>query len=92
MHCIHMEQRLQVLLDASVLQAFVAFMEKERSTRSKKISTSHEWITPTLMCSLTLIVGSYEKSRRPTGSLEKKKESAIEANARNPICGVWQSR
>jgi hypothetical protein len=87
-----MEQRLQVLLDASVLQAFVAFMEKERSTRSKKISTSHEWITPTLMCSLTLIVGSYEKSRRPTGSLEKKKESAIEANARNPICGVWQSR
>jgi hypothetical protein len=34
------EQRLQVLLDASVLQAIVAFMEKERSPRGKKISVS----------------------------------------------------
>jgi len=67
MHCIHVEQRLQVLLDASVLQAIVAFMEKERSPRGKKISVSHEGITPTLMSFLTLIVGSHEKSRRPTG-------------------------
>jgi hypothetical protein len=87
MHCIHMEQRLQVLLDASVLQAFVAFMEKERSARSKKISTSHEWITPTLMCSLTLIVGSYEKSRRPTGSLGKKKKVQLRLTPETQFVG-----
>lgn len=31
MYCIHVEQRLQVLFDASVLQMFVAFVEGERS-------------------------------------------------------------
>jgi hypothetical protein len=86
MHCIHVEQRLQVLLDASVLQVFVAFVENERSALSKKISASHEWITPTLMSFLTL---SLAYTRKP---LTWKKESAIEANARSQFVGCGQFR
>jgi len=37
MYCIHVEQQLQVLFDASVLQMFVAFVEDERSALSKDL-------------------------------------------------------